>query len=109
MVESLATRDYVVLQLGQAWHLAVAVNSSNAHIRAQALSCVRTLAVTFSPQEEELIARLAKSLDSSLGQQPQQQHNATAAQPSNSQQSAATLSGSHPVSNTRAEVAVPQV
>ena len=84
------------MQVGQAWHLAVAVNSTNAHIRDKALSCVRTLAVTFSPQEEELIVRLAKSLDSDnlhSHQQQQQQQNAVSAQVSLSQQSTATLSG----------------
>lgn len=84
------------MQVGQAWHLAVAVSSTNAHIRGKALSCVRTLALTFSPQEEELIVRLAKSLDSDnlydhQQQQQQQQQNAVSAQVS--QQSTATLSG----------------
>ena len=85
------------MQVGQAWHLAVAISSSNAHIRDKALSCVRTLAGTFSPQEEELVVRLAKSLDTEdihdHQQQQHQPHNAVSAQVSLSQQSTATLSG----------------
>lgn len=83
----------MLLQVGQAWHLAVAVNSHHVHIRAKALSCVRALASTFSPQEEELIVRLAKSLDSS---ETQQQHSAVFAEPSTSEQSDATLSDKSP-------------
>lgn len=93
-------------QVGQAWHLAVAVNSHNIQIRAKALACVRALASTFSPQEEELIVRLAGSLDrSDFGQlQPnlqQQQLAAVCTQPSVSQQSAATLS--HNTTNLHTE------
>lgn len=94
---SLSQVCMVLLQVGQAWHLAVAVNSHNIQIRAKALACVRALASTFSPQEEELIVRLAASLDRShfrqLQPNPQQQQlAAVCTQPSVSQQSAATLS-----------------